>query len=102
MLRELDRRGWRTKRWRTRRGHERGGRRFTRNHLRQLLSNVTYTGQVRYCNETHPGEHPALIDPTTFAQVQALLQRNRRGRWPALVATISAYRAILSNMVKLL
>jgi site-specific DNA recombinase len=78
MLRELDQRGWRTKRWRTRKGHERGGRRFTRNHLRQLLSNITYVGQIRYRNEVHPGEHPALIDPTTFAQVQALLRRNRQ------------------------
>jgi site-specific DNA recombinase len=79
VLRELDRRGWRTKRWRTRKGPERGGRRFTRNHLRQLLSNVTYLGQIRYRNEIHPGEHPALIDTTTFAQVQALLRRNRQG-----------------------
>jgi site-specific DNA recombinase len=78
VLRELGRRGWRTKRWRTRKGHERGGRRFTRNHLRQLLSNVTYIGQIRYRNEVHPGEHPALIDPTTFAHVQALLRRNRQ------------------------
>jgi site-specific DNA recombinase len=79
VLRELDRRGWRTKRWRTRQGHERGGRRFTRNHLRQVQSNVTYLGQIRYRNEIHPGEHPALIDPTAFAQVQALLRRNRQG-----------------------
>jgi site-specific DNA recombinase len=78
VLRELDRRGWRTKRWRTRKGHERGGRRFTRNHLRQLLSNVTYVGQIRYRNEVHPGEHPDLIDPTTFARVQGLVQRNRQ------------------------
>jgi site-specific DNA recombinase len=78
VLRELDQRGWRTKRWRTQKGHERGGRQFTRNHLRQLLSNVTYIGQIRYRNEVHPGEHPALIEPTTFAQAQALLQRNRQ------------------------
>jgi site-specific DNA recombinase len=77
VLRELDRRGWRTKHWRTRKGHERGGRRFTRNHLRQLLSNVVYAGQIRYRSEVHPAEHAALIDPTTFAQVQALLRRNR-------------------------
>src|SRR5262249_8478472 len=42
VLRELDRRGWRTKRWRTRQGRLRGGRRFSRNHLRLLLSNVLY------------------------------------------------------------
>jgi site-specific DNA recombinase len=78
VLRALDQRRWRTKRWRTRKGHERGGRRFTRNHLRQLLGNVTYIGQIRYRNEVHPGEYPALIDPTTFDQVQALLRRNRQ------------------------
>jgi site-specific DNA recombinase len=43
-----------------------------------MLSNVTYLGQIRYRNEIHPAEHPALIGPTTFAQVQALLRRNRQ------------------------
>jgi site-specific DNA recombinase len=78
VVRELERRGWRTKRWRTRQGKERGGRRFTRNHLRQLLTNVLYTGQVRYRNEVHPGEHSALIEQQTWEQVQALLNRNRQ------------------------
>jgi site-specific DNA recombinase len=82
VVRELDGRGWRTKRWRTRKGHERGGRRFTRNHLRQLLSNVVYAGQIRYRSEVHPAEHAALIDPTTFTQVQALLRCNRH--WAGL------------------
>jgi site-specific DNA recombinase len=78
VVRELERRGWRTKRWRTRQGKERGGRRFTRNHLRQLLTNVTYLGRIRYRNEVHPGEHPAIIDRTIWEQVQALLTRNRQ------------------------
>ena len=78
VLRELERRGWRTKRWRTRQGRLRGGRRFTRNHLRQLLGNVLYNGQVRYKQEVHPGEHPALVDPALWQEVQALLRRNRQ------------------------
>ncbi len=78
VLRELERRGWRTKRWRTRQGRLRGGRRYTRNHLRQLLGNVLYTGQVRYKQEVHPGEHPALVDPALWQEVQALLRRNRQ------------------------
>jgi site-specific DNA recombinase len=77
VVRELERRGWRTKRWRTRQGKERGGKRFTRNHLRQLLSNVLYTGQIRYRHEVHPGEHPAIVEATTWQQVQTLLQHNR-------------------------
>jgi len=78
VVQELERRGWRTKRWRTRRGRLRGGRRFTRNHLRRLLGNVLYTGQVRYRQEVHPGEHPALVDPALWHEVQALLRRNRQ------------------------
>jgi hypothetical protein len=62
VVRELDRRRWRTKRWRTRKGHFRGGRAFTRNTLRQLLDKVTYVGHLRYRQEVHPGEHAAIVD----------------------------------------
>src|SRR5262249_21878256 len=37
-------------------------------------TNVLFTGQVRYKDEVHPGEHLALIDAETFQQVQALLR----------------------------
>jgi hypothetical protein len=42
------------------------------------LTNVLYTGQIRYRHEVHPGEHPALIDQRTWEQVQAVLSRNRQ------------------------
>ena len=74
---ELQRRGWRNKRWRTRKGCWRGGKPFTRNSLRQLLTNVAYRGQLRYKQEVHPGEHAAIVDPCLWQQVQALLQDKR-------------------------
>jgi site-specific DNA recombinase len=74
VVRELDRRGWRTKRWRTRKGHTRGGRASSRNTLRQLLRNVTYLGHIRYKHEVHPGEQGAIVDAHTWQQVQTLLQ----------------------------
>ncbi len=74
---ELQRRGWRNKRWRTRKGSLRGGKPFTRNTLHQLLTNVTYRGQIRYKQETHAGEHASIVDPSTWEKVQALLQGNR-------------------------
>ena len=77
MVRELDRRGWRSKRWRTRKGRLRGGRAFTRNTLRQLLGNVTYVGHIRYRQEVHAGEQDAIVDPSTWQQVQTLLQARR-------------------------
>src|SRR5262249_49365551 len=62
VARELERRGWANKRWRTKSGRERGGAPFTKAGLRRLLSNVLYAGQVRYKDELHDGEQPALVD----------------------------------------
>jgi site-specific DNA recombinase len=81
-VRELSRRGWTTKAWITRKGQPRGGRSFTKNGLRSLLSNVVYLGQVRYKDEVHPGEHQALVDPETFGRVQQALERNSHRRGP--------------------
>jgi len=81
VVRELAQRGWRTKRWRTRAGQERGGELITKTHLRRLLTNVTYLGQVRYRTEVYPGQHAALVDPEVWQQVQTLLQDRRR--WSA-------------------
>jgi site-specific DNA recombinase len=80
VLRELARRGWVNKQWTTRKGRRRGGKPFTKITLRRLLSNCTYRGRVRYCNETHPGEHKALVDAGLWQEVQELLRRPRRVR----------------------
>jgi site-specific DNA recombinase len=78
VVEELDRRGWTTKRWRTRKGAERGGNGLTRTGLYNLLTNVLYAGRVRYKSEVHAGEHPAIVDPGVFRQVQETLRRNGR------------------------
>jgi site-specific DNA recombinase len=70
----LERRGWVGKSWQTRKGRTRSGRPFTKTSLYRLLTNVVYAGKVRYKDETHDGEQPALIDRDTFQRVQALLQ----------------------------
>jgi site-specific DNA recombinase len=74
VVQELARRGWVGKRWQTRSGRQRGGRFFTKTSLYRLLTNVLYAGKVRYKDEIHPGEQPALIDADTFQRVQALLK----------------------------
>src|SRR5215470_11514699 len=76
VLEELVRRGWRTKQTRTGAGRVHGGQSFTRSSLYRLLTNVTYIGQVRYRNEIHPGEQPAIVDQKTWQEVQALLAEN--------------------------
>jgi site-specific DNA recombinase len=74
LVQELERRGWVGKRWQTRKGRTRGGRPFTKTSLYRLLTNVVYAGKVRYKDEVHPGEQPALLDADTFGRVQALLR----------------------------
>ena len=80
MVEELTRRGWCNKQSATRQGRLRGGRPFTKGSLYHLLTNVTYLGQVRYQQEVHSGEQPALVDPGTWQQVQALLAHNGQAR----------------------
>jgi site-specific DNA recombinase len=74
LVQELERRGWVGKRWQTRKGRTRGGRPFTKTSLYRLLTNVVYAGKVRYKDEVHQGQQPALIDADTFGRVQALLR----------------------------
>src|SRR5450432_1283194 len=73
VVQELEARGWTNKRWRTRSGKESGGDPFTKVGLRRLLTNVLYSGKVRYKDEIHDGEQPALVDPAVFRQAHDLL-----------------------------
>jgi len=75
---ELDRRGWRTKEWTTKKGRTRGGRPFDKMSLYKLLTNIAYTGKVRYREELLEGEHEAIVPDDLFQRVQALLRRNHR------------------------
>jgi site-specific DNA recombinase len=70
--------GWTHKRWLTRKGHERGGSPFTKGSLHRFLCNVAYAGKVRYKNEVHQGEQPAIVDENLWQQVQEALRANRQ------------------------
>jgi site-specific DNA recombinase len=84
VVRELEARGWVTKRWRARSGRDSGGEPFTKVGLRRLLTNVLYVGKVRYKDEVHDGEQPAIVDPAAFRRAQELLRgRGCTGGAPA-------------------
>src|SRR5262249_43259912 len=70
VVEELAQRGWTNKRWTNRQGRAAGGEPFTRTSLYRLLTNVAYTGKVRYKGEVHAGEHPAIVDVELFQRVQ--------------------------------
>lgn len=78
VVEELARRGWRNKRWTTKKKIVRGGRSFDKNSLWQLLTNVTYIGQVKYKDEVHDGEHEAIVGNDLWQRVQIKLQRSGR------------------------
>jgi len=97
VVEELARRGWCNKQSSTRHGRVRGGRPFTKGSLYQLLTNVTYNGQVRYKSEVHPGEQPAIVDPGIWQQVQALLAHNGQAQ---AVALRTRSRALLQGLLR--
>src|ERR1019366_4326163 len=59
---ELERRDWKMKTWTTREGRESGGARFTKTTLHNLLTNVIYTGRVKYEGELYDGEHDRIVE----------------------------------------
>ena len=75
-VRELNRRGWTTKRWTTKEGRDHPGQPFTKNALYRLLTNVIYTGQVNHKGTLYPGEHPAIVDAAVWQQVDDQLRGN--------------------------
>jgi site-specific DNA recombinase len=76
VAKEINSRGWRTKRWTTKKNSVRGGKLFDKGSLYHLLTNVTYIGKIRYKSEIHLGEHEAIVDVDSYKKVQTLLQRN--------------------------
>src|SRR5262249_11890464 len=97
VVEELARRGWCTKRSVTRQGRVRGGRPFTKGSLYQLLTNVTYVGRVRYRQEGHPGEQPAIVDRAVWEHGQARLAETGRAR---RVEQRSRSRALLQGLLR--
>jgi site-specific DNA recombinase len=78
VVKELDRRGWRTKARVSAAGKSFGGLTFDKCTLYGLLTNPLYVGKIRHKQDLFPGEHEAIVDPGVFAKVQATLQHNGR------------------------
>jgi len=78
VARELDRRGWLTKRHVSKRGRETGGKPYTKSALSRLLSNAIYTGKVNYRGVIYEGEHEPIVEPELWHRVQQLLRLNGR------------------------
>ena len=76
VVREVNGRGWTTKRWTTKDGREHRGRPMGKGDVYKILTNVIYTGQVNHKGTIYPGEHPAIVDPAVFQKVNERLSHN--------------------------
>jgi site-specific DNA recombinase len=90
---EFEARGIKSKSWTSASGRLIGGKPFSRGALYLMLQNRLYRGEIVHKGQSHPGEHPLIIDPPLWDAVQAQLasnatQRNSgtRTRQPSLLA----------------
>lgn len=78
VVREIDRRGWRTKQWVTKAGASHGGKRFTKSRLFRLLTNPIYVGNINFEKQIYKGEHEAIVEAEIWERVQQILRQNGR------------------------
>lgn len=52
-----------------------GGKHFDRGHLHHILTNPIYAGRIRHKDKVYEGQHPAIIDPHEWDNIQVQLQR---------------------------
>ena len=58
------------------------GLRWTKDAIARVLRNPLYAGFMMYGDELHPGEHPPLIEESTYRAAQAILAGTSRVvRW---------------------
>ena len=77
---EAKRLGLITKRYVARNGRQTGGLPFSRGHLYKILSNPLYVGEIAHRDRRYGGQHPAIVDRTTWDAVQAQLKSHTHER----------------------
>ena len=80
LQRELRRRDVRSRVRKLASGRIVGGVHLTNGPLAHLLRNRHYLGEINHRGQSWPGEHAAIVDPETFAKVQAQLDGQRVAR----------------------
>src|SRR6516225_4498908 len=77
---ELDAQGRNSKTWTSASGRVIGGKPFSRGALYLMLRNRTYRGEIGHRGQSHPGEHPPIIDQPLWDAVQMCLAGNTAER----------------------
>src|SRR5690242_10369804 len=77
---EFEARGLKSKSWTSASGRRVGGKPFSRGALYLMLQNRLYRGEIVHKGQSHPGEHPPIIDQPLWDAVQAQLAANTADR----------------------
>jgi site-specific DNA recombinase len=77
---ELEAQGRKSKSWTSAAGRVIGGKPFSRGALYLILQNRTYRGEIVHKGQSHPGEHPPIIDHPLWDAVQMRLAGNTAER----------------------
>jgi DNA invertase Pin-like site-specific DNA recombinase len=95
---ELEAHGINSKSWTSAAGRVIGGKPFSRGALYLMLRNRSYRGEIVHKGQSHPGEHPPIIDQPLWDAVQMRLAGNTaernsgtRTRQPSLLAGMLFY-----------
>ena len=70
---EAKRAGLRSKRRTAPSGEISGGKTIDRGHIYHILTNPIYAGRIRHKKETFEGQHPAIIEPNVWDDIQCKL-----------------------------
>jgi site-specific DNA recombinase len=62
--------------------HPRSGRRMMKGEIHRILGNPIYMGEFRWAGKLYPGSHEPLITRQQFEEVQSVLGRKPRARYP--------------------
>jgi len=77
---ELEAQGSKSKSWTSAAGRVIGGKSFSRGALYLMLRNHTYRGVIVHEGQSHPGQHPPIIDQPLWDAVQMRLAGNTTER----------------------
>lgn len=88
LVKELRLEGVTSKAWTTQDGNVRAGKLIDKSLIYKLLGNRTYLGELRHKDEWFKGEHPPLIEPSTWNAVQTVLKISPRMRGNYTRATV--------------
>ncbi|MEP1939471.1 MAG: recombinase family protein [Balneola sp.] len=76
IVRELNNQGYRTKKWITKKGNQKGGKKYSRGALYNILKRRLYIGEEEIDGKIYPTKHEKILDSEKFFSAREILNEN--------------------------